>query len=108
MSASTWNTLEIQQRFTIQDTLFKLARHHAQAQPDAIGFTFLVDGEREEQNLTYGELDAQARNIAAKIQSSGRPGDHVFLLYGPGLDYIVAFFACQYAGVIPVPAYPPD
>jgi acyl-CoA synthetase (AMP-forming)/AMP-acid ligase II/acyl carrier protein len=108
MAHSTWNTPEFQRRFTSHDTLFKLARHQACASPEAVGFTFLVDGETEEQNLTYGELDARARAVAAKIQSVSRPGNHVLLLYGPGLDYIVAFFACQYAGVIPVPAYPPD
>src|SRR6185369_9102992 len=28
--------------------------------------------------------------------------------YPPGFDYICAFFRCLYAGVIAVPAYPPD
>jgi acyl-CoA synthetase (AMP-forming)/AMP-acid ligase II/acyl carrier protein len=73
-----------------------------------VGYTFLVDGETEEQNLTYAELDLRARAIAARMQSVCRPGEHALLLYGPGLDYIAALFACQYAGVIPVPAYPPD
>ena len=30
------------------------------------------------------------------------------LLYPPGLDFIPAFFGCLYAGVIAVPAYPPQ
>ncbi|MGK7884105.1 MAG: fatty acyl-AMP ligase, partial [Crocosphaera sp.] len=29
------------------------------------------------------------------------------LLYPPGLDFIIAFFACLYAGVIAIPLYPP-
>src|SRR5262249_21572089 len=29
------------------------------------------------------------------------------LLFPPGLEYIVAFFGCLYAGVVAVPAYPP-
>jgi acyl-CoA synthetase (AMP-forming)/AMP-acid ligase II/acyl carrier protein len=90
------------------DTLFKVARHRGLTQPDLRGYSFLVDGETEETALTYGELDERARAIAARIQSACRPGEHVVLLYGPGLDYIAALFACQYAGVIPVPAYPPD
>jgi acyl-CoA synthetase (AMP-forming)/AMP-acid ligase II/acyl carrier protein len=90
------------------DTLFKVARHRGLTQPNQRGYTFLVDGETEERTLTYGELDEQARAIAARIQSACRPGEHVVLVYGPGLDYIAALFACQYAGVIPVPAYPPD
>jgi acyl-CoA synthetase (AMP-forming)/AMP-acid ligase II/acyl carrier protein len=90
------------------DTLFKVARHRGLTQPDQRGYIFLVDGETEETQLTYGELDERARAIAARIQSACRPGEHVLLLYDSGLDYIAALFACQYAGVIPVPAYPPD
>ena len=90
------------------DTLFKLARWRAHTQADVRGYTFLVDGESEEQFLTYGELDRRARAIAARMQTICLPGEHVLLLYGPGLDYIVALFACQYAGVVPVPAYPPE
>lgn len=30
------------------------------------------------------------------------------ILYPPSLEYIGAFFGCLYAGVIAVPAYPPD
>ena len=30
------------------------------------------------------------------------------LVYGPGLAYSAAFFGCVYAGVVAVPAYPPD
>jgi acyl-CoA synthetase (AMP-forming)/AMP-acid ligase II len=29
------------------------------------------------------------------------------LVYEPGLDFIAGFFGCLYAGIIPVPAYPP-
>jgi acyl-CoA synthetase (AMP-forming)/AMP-acid ligase II/acyl carrier protein len=90
------------------DTLFQLARWRAQTQADVRGYTFLVDGESEEQFLTYGELDRRARAIAARVQTICHPCEHVLLLYGPGLDYIVALFACQYAGVVPVPAYPPE
>lgn len=107
MSPSISQAPEIQQ-LKLVATLFKLARHRTQAQPRAIGYTFLVDGETTEQNLTYAELDVRAQAIAARLQAVCSPGEHVLLLYGPGLDYIAAFFACHYAGVIPVPAYPPD
>ena len=36
-----------------------------------------------------------------------RAGERALLLYPPGLDFITAFLGCLYAGVIPVPAYPP-
>jgi len=34
-------------------------------------------------------------------------GDRALLVYPPGLELIVAFFACARIGVIPVPVYPP-
>jgi len=72
-------------------------------------FTFLDDGETEGDVLTYAELDAKARSIAAALASHGLiPGERALLLYPPGLEFIAAFFGCLYAGIIAVPAYPPQ
>jgi acyl-CoA synthetase (AMP-forming)/AMP-acid ligase II len=75
--------------------------------PDAPAFCFLVDGEEEGPRLSYADLDREARAIAATLQDVTEPGDRALLLYAPGLAFISAFFGCQYAGVVPVPAYPP-
>ena len=88
-------------------TFVELLRSKSLRHPDRLAYTFLVDGEREEQKLTYGELDQQARAIAARLQASELDGQRVLLLYAPGLDYIAAFLGCLYAGVIAIPAYPP-
>ena len=58
-------------------------------------------------HLTYAQLDSRARAIAATLQRTTHVGDRVLLVYPAGLDFVVAFFACLYAGVIAVPAYPP-
>lgn len=70
-------------------------------------YTFLVDGEQEEIRMTFDEMDQRARAIGAWLQQISRPGERALLLYPPGLDYIVAYFGCLYAGVVAVPAYPP-
>lgn len=88
-------------------TLVELLRWRALWQPEQKAYTFLLDGEVEEQHLTYGELDCQARAIAAVLQSLTASGERALLLYTPGLDFIAAFFGCLYAEVIAVPAYPP-
>jgi len=89
-------------------TLVQLLRRRALEQPNQIGYSFLLEGEETaEVSLNYGELDAAARSIAARILSYARAGDCVLLLYPPGLEYLAAFFGCLYAGVIAVPAYPP-
>jgi len=88
-------------------SLVDLLCNRALHQPDQIAFTFLKDGETEEISLTYGELDRQARVIAAQLQSLGVTSERALLLYPPGLEFIAAFFGCLYAEVVAVPAYPP-
>jgi 8-amino-7-oxononanoate synthase/acyl carrier protein len=91
----------------VPTTLVDLLRERAECQADDRAYTFLVDGESEEVHLTYGELDRQARAIGAWLESQDLKGQRALLLYPPGLDFIAAFFGCQYAEVVAVPAYPP-
>lgn len=88
-------------------TLVELLRQRALHQPDQLAYTFLLDGECDELNLTYRELDQQARTIGAMLQGLGAAGKPVLLLYPQGLAYMAAFFGCLYAGAIAVPTYPP-
>jgi amino acid adenylation domain-containing protein/non-ribosomal peptide synthase protein (TIGR01720 family) len=84
-----------------------LAVHLAQ-QPDQIAIRFLADGERDERTLTYRELDARARQLAATLLTQATPGDRAMLLLPSGLDYAVAFLGCLHAGIAAVPVYPPE
>lgn len=77
------------------------------SQPEQLAYTFLADGEAEENRLNYAEMDREARAIGAWLQSFMSPGERALLIYPPGLEYIAAFFGCLYAGVVAVPAYPP-
>jgi acyl-CoA synthetase (AMP-forming)/AMP-acid ligase II len=90
-------------------TLVDLLRQRAQQQFNEIAYTFLPKGEIEinEIKITYGQLEQKAKAIAHRLQSLGCSGKRALLLYPSGLDFIVAFFGCLYAGVIAVPAYPP-
>jgi acyl-CoA synthetase (AMP-forming)/AMP-acid ligase II len=87
-------------------TLNELLRRRAALQPTQTAYTFLADGEVENGQLTYAELDRRARAVANVLRSRGLEGERALLLYNPGLDFIVAFFGCLYAGVIAVPAFP--
>jgi len=82
-------------------------RARADLTPDRPAYLFLADGEIEAASLAWGELDRLARSQAAVLRREAAPGDRALLLYPPGLDFIVAFFACLYARVVAVPAYPP-
>ena len=58
-------------------------------------------------DLTYRELDRQARAIGAWLESHDLVGERRCCCIRPGLDFIAAFFGCLYAGVVAVPVYPP-
>src|SRR6478672_2031926 len=62
-------------------TLVELLRHRATIQPDEVGITFLLDGERDEVSLTYAQLDRRARAIASWLQDAGAQGERALLLY---------------------------
>ncbi|QRO01345.1 amino acid adenylation domain-containing protein [Archangium violaceum] len=89
-------------------TLFELLETRASLQAGQSLFRFIEDGEGEEAVLTYDQLAQRARRIGAALQQSATMGERAMLLYPPGLDYIAGFFGCLAAGVVAVPAYPPD
>ena len=53
------------------------------------------------------QLHRLSCSIAERLKDIGSTGDRVLLLFGPGLEFMPAFFGCLYAGMIPVPSYPP-
>ncbi len=89
-------------------SLMDLLRWRAEGQGDTPGYAFLGNGETESDTLTYGQLDQRSREIAVMLQRTLNRGDRALLMYPPGLDFVSAFFGCLYAGVIAVPAFPPQ
>ena len=88
-------------------TMLERLRYWAIAQPNKVAFRFLDSGEEETESLTFAELDEKARAIATRLVSMGLKGERALMMYWPGLDFVTAFMGCHYAGVVPVPAYPP-
>lgn len=74
---------------------------------DREAYTFLDENGRESGSLTFPELDRRARAVADLLTDRVKYGDRALLLYPAGLDYVVAFFGCLYAGVIGVPLFTP-
>src|SRR5438132_14290824 len=75
--------------------------------PDRTALIFLADGESESARLSYAELAAKAAALGARVLAETAPGERALLLLKPGPDYVAAFLGCLWAGVVPVPAYPP-
>ena len=78
------------------------------ADPDATAYSFLPDGEERAGGFTFVELDRRARALAGQLHESGLTGSRVLLVHPPGPDFVVALFACFYAGVTAVPVVPPE
>lgn len=97
-----------QDEFHSVKNLVDLLGYRSVYQPDKTAFVFLKDGETEEEVLSYRDLDRKAKVIALSLLTFTKPGERALLLFPPGLSYIEAFFGCLYAGIIAVPAYPPD
>jgi len=88
--------------------LVEQIRYWSLAKPEQVAFRFLPRGGDDKIiELTYKELDERAKAIAAKLVSMGLVGGRALMMYPPGLEFVEAFFACHYAGVVPVPAFPP-
>ncbi|WP_095155656.1 non-ribosomal peptide synthetase, partial [Pseudomonas sp. Irchel 3E13] len=94
--------------FELPATLAQSLQRRAAQTPDKLALRFLSDEKDQGLVLTYRDLDLRARTIAAALQSQAALGDRAILLFPSGPDYVAAFFGCLYAGVIAVPAYPPE
>ncbi len=87
--------------------LVDVIRYWVKHIPNDVALYFTDGDEGSEEKLTYAELDLRARAVAAEIQRFAEPGDRGILMFPPGLEFVVGFFGCLYAGCIAVPAFPP-
>lgn len=83
--------------------LMNLLQQQAERYGDKVAFSFSPDGGAEQSRITYRELDARARALAAELQRRGAGGRRVLLACEPGLDNAVGYFGCVYAGAIAAP-----
>ncbi len=68
------------------------------------GFNFFSTRGELERALPYRELRERARSLASRLLMAGlQRGDRVGVIAETTPDFLIVFFACQYAGVVPVP-----
>ncbi|MEH3066054.1 MAG: AMP-binding protein [Methylobacterium radiotolerans] len=89
-------------------SLVAILRARAAATPDRLTLRFLTDGRAVGASLDYAELDRRVRALAARLQRDAEPGARALIALPSGPDYVVAFFACLYAGLVAVPSFPPE
>ena len=88
-------------------SLVDVLQYRVKKQANQIAYRFLPIGEDQAIELSYSQLDQQARGIASELLKHCNPGDRALMVYPSGLNFISAFLGCLYAGVVAVPAYPP-
>ncbi|XP_057361619.1 disco-interacting protein 2 homolog A isoform X3 [Manis pentadactyla] len=81
----------------------------AHATPDHPLFLLLNAKGSVTSTATCVQLHRRAERVAAALTEKGRlcVGDHVALVYPPGVDLIAAFYGCLYCGCVPVTVRPP-
>ncbi|MGP4845613.1 amino acid adenylation domain-containing protein [Marinobacter sp. 1Y8] len=83
---------------------------HARHCPEGDVIRHIVSDDAPPLVTRYGELDRHARAVAAMLQDQLAPaaGERCLLMLPSGADFAAAFFGCFHAGVIAVPAFPPE
>ncbi|XDV31205.1 hypothetical protein PO909_033951, partial [Leuciscus waleckii] len=89
----------------LQDVL----QWRAQATPDHPLFLLLNAKGTVANTASCVQLHKRAERVAIALMERGRlnTGDHVALVYPPGIDLIATFYGCLYAGCVPVTVRPP-
>eukprot|EP00794_Sanderia_malayensis_P017721 gene17721-19492_t len=90
--------------------LSEILKWRAQTTPDHNIFSLLNAKGHVAGTLSCVQVHKKAERFAYLWieQAKLKAGDHVALLFPPGLDLICAVFGCLYVGLIPVPVRPPN
>jgi acyl carrier protein len=87
-------------------TLLEALDWHVRAHPTRTHIVCV--GEEQDTAITYAELDAQSRAVAAGLQRAGlRPRESVSIMLPTSPQYFSTYVGILMAGGIPVPIYPP-
>lgn len=85
-----------------QRTLVDLLEFRRLTKGESPIFLFLGDGENVTESLSAIELHRRASLAGAHLMRTLPARSHVVLLFENSLEYIIGFFACLYAGHVPV------
>lgn len=95
----------------MEKTLLQIVRSRAAQRPDALAYTFLRNGSHEDGRLSYSELETRVLSFAAHLQDRLSPrveGERALILLPAGLHVPTAILGASAAGLVPVPAPPPE
>jgi len=71
-------------------------------QPNDIAYTYLIDGESKEDNITYKELCEEAERIAVFLQARYHKGDKIIISMPSSIEVLKLIYGTLMAGMIVV------
>ena len=91
-------------------TILEFLSIRAAETPGRLAFRHLLNGEVDGSHevRTWAEVEARVARYGHGLSAALEPGARAVLLFPPGLPFLETFLGCLSAGVIAVPAYPPD
>ncbi|SPP65499.1 non-ribosomal peptide synthetase [Nitrospira lenta] len=89
-------------------TLAELFAYRCEQVGGGLAYAYLKDTAAIDRQLTWIELADEVNVLAKALGGRAEPGTRALLMYPPGLEVVVAFWACIQAGLVPVPAPAPD
>ncbi|KAI5735570.1 hypothetical protein M8J77_020137 [Diaphorina citri] len=87
----------------------EILKWRAASTSEHVIFTLLNSKGSAAQLLTCSQLHKRAERVGALLLERAKinTGDHVALIFPPGIDLICAFYGCLYVGAVPVTIRPP-
>lgn len=80
----------------------------AERRPNDPAYRFVRTADYQKADtVTFHDLDTRARHIAGRLRDVADAGSLAAILHEPGIEFIAALFGCLYAGLVPVPLFPP-
>jgi acyl-CoA synthetase (AMP-forming)/AMP-acid ligase II/acyl carrier protein len=87
---------------------FEVARAVAAERPDELLYAWADDRGEIVERVSRRVAMARVAAIAEDLRRRFKPGERVLLVYPPGLAFAWALLGCMAAGLVAVPAYPPN
>lgn len=85
----------------------KALKAHLEHKGESTAYTFLNESGQPQNEMSYSQLDYYASIVARQLIDNAEQGDRVLLIFKPGLEFIVSYIGCLYAGMIAIPIHPP-
>ncbi|MBX7194844.1 MAG: FAD-dependent oxidoreductase, partial [Sandaracinaceae bacterium] len=86
----------------------EVVRAAAADRPDELLYAWADERGEIVERVSRRVAMARVAAIAADLRKRFRPGERVLLVYPPGLAFVWALLGCMAAGLVAVPAYPPN